>query len=131
MAAKEAGLSPTPETATERPKLARSVQTEGVAKPRVFIQDANDSWSFTASRHFGQGSTHPQTVEVIKTFAANCPGLIVTDKAEKADFTVRFERESNKGIIRRDNKFAAFNRDGDLVFADSTRSLGNAVRAFC
>jgi hypothetical protein len=43
---------------------------------------------------------------------------------------VEFERESSK-LARRHNKFAAFNRAGDLVYADSTRALGNAVRGFC
>jgi hypothetical protein len=132
MAAKEAGLSvQASEKIEPRTKLAAAIPAERASKPRVFVEDANDSWSYTASRHFGQGSTHPQTVEIIKTFAESCPGVIVTDKLDRADFRVRFERESNKGLIRRDNKFAAFTRDGDLVFADSTRSLGNAVRAFC
>jgi hypothetical protein len=46
------------------------------SKPRVFVQEANDSWSFTASRHFGLGSTHPQTVEVMKTFSESCPDVL-------------------------------------------------------
>jgi hypothetical protein len=99
-------------------------------KPRVFIQNSNDSWSFTASRHFAQGSTHPQTVEVIKTFSESCTDVVVTNDPAKADYRIEFERESNK-LARRHNKFAAFNRSGDLVYADSTRVLGNAVRGFC
>jgi len=99
-------------------------------KARVFVQEANDSWSFTPSRHFGLGSTHPQTVEVMKTFSESCPDVIVTNDPQKADYRVEFERESGK-LARRHNKFAAFNRSGDLVYADSTRALGNAVRGFC
>jgi hypothetical protein len=91
----------------------------------VFVQAANDSWSFTASMHFGLGSTHPQTVEVMKTFSESCPDVIVTNDPQKADYRVEFERESGK-LARRHN-----NRSGDLVYADSTRALGNAVRGFC
>lgn len=48
-----------------RSMLAAAVGVE--KKPRVYVAQANDSWSFTADRHFAQGGTHPQTVEVMKT----------------------------------------------------------------
>lgn len=127
MAARESGSS----TTTAAPaKAAAALATPPSGKLRVFVEDSNDSWSFSASRHFGQGSTHPQTVEVMKTFGESCPNLIVTDRPDKADYVVRFERESMKGL-RKHNKFAAFNKDGDMVYSASTRALGNAVRGFC
>jgi hypothetical protein len=43
---------------------------------------------------------------------------------------VRFEREAHK-FIRKDNKLAVFNASGELIYATSTRALGNAVRGFC
>jgi hypothetical protein len=111
-----------------RQKLTSSVVTSD--RPRVFVSQSNDSWSYTAGRHWGQGSTHPQTVEVIKTFGESCPNVVITNDQSKADYTVSFERESNK-LVRRHNKFAAFDRNGDMVFSKSTRELGNAVRGFC
>jgi hypothetical protein len=96
-------------------------------KMRVFIDLSNDSWSLTGK---GQGSTHPQTVEVMKTFGQSCPNLLVTNDPNKADYKVTFERESHK-TMRRHNKFAAFDRNGDMVYSSSTRELGNAVRGFC
>jgi hypothetical protein len=67
---------------------------------------------------------------MMKTFGQSCPNLMVTNDPEKADYKVIFERESHKWI-RKDNKFAAFNRSGDMVYSSSTRELGNAVRGFC
>jgi hypothetical protein len=131
MAARQNGSVVAPMVHEARQRLTgSSLSLEPTGKPRVFVQDSNDSWSFTSSRHFGQGSTHPQTVEVIKTFSESCPGVTVTNDPQKADYKVEFERESSK-LARRHNKFAAFNRAGDLVYADSTRALDNAVRGFC
>lgn len=113
-----------------RKRLGSLDNSHDVDKPRVFIKESNDSWSFTGNRHFAQGGTHPQTVEVMKTFGESCPNLTVTNDQNKADYTVSFERESNKGL-RKHNKFAAFNRAGDMVYSASTRNLGNAVRGFC
>jgi hypothetical protein len=116
------------EAAGTRPTLASAVGAN--SRPRVYVGQANDSWSFTAGRHFAQGSTHPQTVEVMKTFGASCSKVVVTSNPDKADYKVLFERESNKGL-RKHNKFAAFNYDGDMVYSTSTRNLGNSVRGFC
>lgn len=66
----------------------------------------------------------------MKTLGHSCPNVVVTLNPEKADFKIFLERESNK-LIRRDNKFAVFNKDGDMVFSASTRVLGNGVRNFC
>jgi hypothetical protein len=118
----------TQEVIGARPRLASVVGAE--IKPRVFVGQANDSWSFTATRQFAQGGTHPQTVEVMKTFGASCPKLVVTSNPDRADYKVLFERESNKGL-RKHNKFAAFDHNGDMVYSTSTRNLGNSVRGFC
>ncbi len=129
MGAREGGI--VANIAPARSKLASGAPTVSMAsKPRVFVAQANDSWSFTAGRHFGQGSTHPQTVEVMKTFGESCPNVIITSNSDNADYQVLFERESNKAV-RKHNKFAAFNRNGDMVYSASTRNLGNSVRGFC
>ena len=67
----------------------------------------------------------------MKTFSKQCPQIIVTIREEKADFIVLLEHEGGKGVIRKDNKVAVFNQEGDLLFANSTRSLGNSVKNAC
>jgi len=127
MAARENGTSLAIQPVAERKRLGVAPSIPASGKFRVFIEESNDSWSGNGK---GQASTHPQTVEVMKTFFQSCPALIVTKDRDKADYTVSFERESHK-TIRRHNKFAAFNRSGDMVYSSSTRELGNAVRGFC
>ncbi|MBZ5592604.1 MAG: hypothetical protein LAP39_10245 [Acidobacteriia bacterium] len=89
---------------------------------RVFVESSPNSWSLSLS--------HPQTVEIMKTFGQSCPNLVVTDRKADAMFTVALERESGK-LLRRDNKMVVFDRTGDVVYVASTRLLGNAVRDFC
>jgi hypothetical protein len=106
--------------------------------PRVFITDSK-SWEISGggggtSEGFG-GGTHggarPQTAEVIKTFGERCPNVTINNKVEKADYVVLLDHEGGKGIVRRDNKVAVFNSDGDSIVSHSTRSLGNAVQDAC
>ncbi len=67
----------------------------------------------------------------MKTFAERCPQVTVTINREKADYIVILEHEGGKDLILRDNKFAIFNKDGDMIESGSTRSLGNAVKDAC
>ena len=107
-------------------------------KIRVFI---SDSKSWEVSGGFGgteggfgggtRGGARPQTAEIIKTFGGRCPQVAVTIRQAKADYVVLLDHEGGKGAVRRDNKVAVFNRDGDSIFSDSTRSLGNAVKGAC
>jgi hypothetical protein len=107
-------------------------------KPRVFISDSQ-SWQtsggFGGSRDgFGganSGGARPQTAEIIKTFNEKCPSCIVTANKDKADYAVILEHEGGKDPFSRDNKFALFNKNGDVIKSGSTRSLGNAVKEAC
>jgi hypothetical protein len=73
----------------------------------------------------------PQTTEIMKTFNQRCPEVGVTNDVAKADFVVTLDHEGGKGYLHRRNKIAVFNRDGDDIFTDSTRELGNAVKDAC
>lgn len=107
-------------------------------KPRIYISDSN-SWEMGGG--FGTvdgtggggagGGARPQTVEIIKTFSQRCPGVIITNNKSKADYIVLLDHEGGKNSIQRDNKIAVFRKDGDMVFTNSTRSLGNAVKDAC
>jgi hypothetical protein len=109
---------------------------------RVYIGDSQ-SWEirggFSAGGNrrswggsgFQAGGARPQTAEIIKTFNQRCPEVTVTSNVDKADFAVLLDHEGGKGYASRRNKIAVFNRGGDAVFSDSTRSLGNSVKDAC
>ena len=103
-------------------------------KVRVFIADS-ESWAiggaFGGKGGAAKGGARPQTVEIMKTFRDNCTIAIVTIREDRADFLVFLEHEGGKGFARKDNKVAVFNKDGDLIYANSTRSLGNSVKDAC
>ena len=121
------------------------VVTYAQEKPRVFIPESQ-SWSSTeggaglavlpggmilAGNRTGRGGARPQTAEITKTFNERCPRVVVTMNKEKADYVLILEHEGGKSSLRRDNKFALFDKDGDTIRSGSTRSLGNAVKAAC
>ena len=107
-------------------------------KIRIYINDSQ-SWEVSgriggSSEIFGgktNGGARPQTAEIIKTFNERCPAFTVTNKEENADYTVVLQHEGGKKAIRRDNKFAVYNKDGDAIASGSTRTLGNAVKDAC
>lgn len=107
-------------------------------KPRVFITDSK-SWEMSgggggSSEGFGgasSGGARPQTAEIIKTFGERCPDVVINNKQEKADYVVLLDHEGGKGWLRKDNKVAVFNRDGDSIVSHSTVSLGGSVDDAC
>ncbi|MGA8030442.1 MAG: hypothetical protein WB992_25145 [Bryobacteraceae bacterium] len=115
--------------------LASSSQAQ---KIRVYVSDSN-SWessgAFGVSNGSGgghfSGGARPQTVEVIKTFGKRCPAVIVTMDKTKADFIVLFDREGGKSPTMRRDKIAVFKKDGDVLYSESVRSVGNAVKDSC
>jgi hypothetical protein len=111
---------------------------EEKSKPRVFVTDS-ESWEVSGG--FGStrdaatgrviGGAKPQTGEIIKTIGQKCPGVIVTMKAENANYVLLLEHAGGETIFARDNKYAIFNKDGDSIKSGSTRSLGAAVKESC
>jgi hypothetical protein len=73
----------------------------------------------------------PATSEIIKTLNERCPEITVTNRLDKADFVLTLDHEGGKGLARRRNKIAVFNKDGDDILSRSTRSLGNSVKDAC
>ena len=119
------------------PSAAQTATASG-QKARVFISDSQ-SWemSGTAGGSSGafaahsSGGARPQTAEIIKTFGERCPNVIINNKPDKSDYVVLLDHEGGKGLVKRDNKMAVFNKDGDSIVSHSTRSLGNAVKGAC
>lgn len=118
--------------------LTMAVAVLAQDKPRVFITDSH-SWEIAGG--FGatgeaasgaiRGGARPQTAEIMHTFGQRCPEVIITNMKEKADYAVVLDHEGGKGLVRRDNKIVVFDRNGDMMFSRSTRSLGNAVKDAC
>lgn len=107
-------------------------------KVRIFITDST-SWTVTgglgasldtAGAAFS-GGARPQTAEIMKTFSERCPANTVTIKRDNADYIVVLDHEGGKELVQRDNKIAVFDRNGDLIYSGSTRTLGNAVKDAC
>lgn len=107
-------------------------------KPRVYVTDST-SWEisggFGASGNTAAGGiaggARPQTAEIIKTFGERCSEVLVNNKKEMADYIVILDHEGGKGLARKRNKIAVFNKGGDSIFSDSTRSVGNSVKDAC
>jgi hypothetical protein len=116
--------------------ISSSAQTSG--KARVFISNSQ-SWEMSGNAGGANGTfaahsaggARPQTAEIVKTFGERCPDVIVNNKSDKADYVVLLDHEGGKGLAKRDNKMAVFNKDGDSIVSHSTRSLGNAVKDAC
>jgi hypothetical protein len=121
---------------------AASPATINDGKTRVFVTDSQ-SWETRGGSSAGgnkngwgasswmAGGARPQTAEIIKTLNQRCPELTVTNNLSKADFVMTLDHEGGKGLLAHRNKVAVFNRDGDDIFSDSTRELGNSVKDAC
>ena len=107
-------------------------------KPRVFITDST-SWEVSGAAGGSggafastmSGGARPQTAEIVKTFGERCQQVLVNNKMEKADYIVVLDHEGGKGYLRKRNKMAVSNKEGDAIVSRSTRSLGNSVQDAC
>jgi hypothetical protein len=115
-----------------------SAGTAQDGRVRVFITDSN-SWETSgafgagadAAAGVASGGARPQTAEIMKTFRERCPSVQVNLKKENADYVVLLDHEGGKEMVRRDNKVAIFDKNGDMIYSGSTRTLGNAVKDAC
>ena len=119
-----------------------AIATFGAAaeKPRVFVTESqavqasgNASVGDVKGALALTGGTSPENVEVMKAFSRQCPQVTVTASREKADFIVRLDHEATNPTTPfvRANKVAVFDKDQDLVYSNSTRLLGGAVKGAC
>lgn len=115
-----------------------SAETKNGGRARVFVTES-DSWSIggelgipdLSDRGSISGGAKPQTAEIVKTVNERCPEVVVTRNEEKADYVLVLDHEGGKVFVRKDNKFALYNADGDAIASGSTRKLGNAVKDAC
>ncbi|MFI5072278.1 MAG: hypothetical protein ACHP8A_15435 [Terriglobales bacterium] len=127
----------TPQTA-QLPSPATTQGPTNDGKVRIYVSDSQ-SWQMSggwgaangAGGGHESGGARPQTAEIIKTFNQRCPEYTITNNRERANYAVILDHEGGKGALARRNKIALFNRDGDAIFSDSTRALGNSVKDAC
>ena len=122
--------------------IATTASEPSDGKVRVFVTDSQ-SWETRGSGGGGgnkngwaagssfSGGARSQTAEIIKTLNQRCPETTVTNNLGKANFVIALDHEGGKGLLAHRNKIAVFNQDGDDIFSDSTRELGNAVKDAC
>ncbi len=101
-------------------------------KVRIFVTESGAMMVSGHSMSF-TGPTSSENIEVMKAFQKHCPSVAVTSDREKADYIVRLDREGPSPVTPfvRGNKVAVFNKDADLVFAQSNRTLAPAVKGAC
>jgi hypothetical protein len=122
--------------ATQAAPMPQTPPNDG--KTRIYVSDSQ-SWEMSGAWGASNGSAgghesggaRPQTAEIIKTFNQRCPEYTITNNKERANYAVILDHEGGKGALHRRNKTAVFNRDGDVIFSDSTRELGNSVKDAC
>ena len=120
--------------------LALSFTAAAADKPRIFLTEsgaAQLSGGTTIGDTKGtlsfSGGTSPQSVEAMKHFTRSCPDVVITANREKANYIVRLDSEfiNPTTPFVRANKVAVFNTNEDLVYSNSTRMLGSAVKDAC
>jgi hypothetical protein len=124
--------------AASQPAPATTQGPPSDGKIRIYVSDSQ-SWQMSggwgaangAGGGHESGGARPQTAEIIKTFNQRCPEYTVTNNKERANYAVILDHEGGKGLLAHRNKIAVFNRDGDAIFSDSTRELGNSVKDAC
>jgi hypothetical protein len=118
--------------------VAAHAEPKKETRPRVFVVES-ESWSMGDELNvldwadIGSvvGGAKPQTAEIVKTLQERCPKVVVTRKEDRADYVLVLEHEGGKDIVRKDNKYALFDAEGDAIASGSTRLLGNAVKEAC
>jgi hypothetical protein len=120
--------------------LAISVLGGPAQKPRIYVTESGTpqaSGDATAGDAKGSlaftGGTSPQNIEVMKTFSQHCPGVIVTADRDKAEYVVRLDHEgiNPSTPFVHGNNVAVFDKNQDLIYSNSTRTLSSAVKGAC
>jgi len=99
--------------------------------PKVFVTGGN-SWQVTGSAGDAQvsgvgGST---VAEGIKLFREKCSAVELNMLRDRADYIVAVS-DDGSGAGRKGRRAIVFRPDGQLIFANSARSLSNAVKDAC
>jgi hypothetical protein len=119
--------------------LTAVAQAQGQA--RVYNNESQ-SWEMTGGiggnrDHFSENvsGARPRTAKINKTFNktfnVQCPTFTITNKEDEADYQIMLHHKSWQGLIRRDNKYSVYNKDGDVIASGATRTISKAVKNAC
>ena len=111
---------------TQKPRVFVTETTAPQGSGEAAVGDAKGALAFT-------GGTSPQNVEAMKAFVRYCPAVVVTANREKADYVVQLDHEAINPTTPfvHGNKIAVFDKNEDLMYSNSTRTLSSAVKGAC
>ncbi len=103
----------------EVPQLKRERPDEGQGPvlPAIYVEEVSSSGGIVASSD--------TALEAIKTLQEK--GVRVVTIKDKADYVLQITRQLGKKSWRKDTKVVLSNREGEVVFTHSTRSVGGAM----
>ena len=109
-------------------------------KPRVFVTESGApelsgtaTLGETKGRLAWAGGTSSYNSKVIHAFSQNCAATVVTSDRAKAQYVIRLDHEeiNPTSVFVPPNKVAVFNRNQDLIYSGTTRTLRSAVKGAC
>jgi hypothetical protein len=99
------------------PVTTPDVRAQKLVKPAVYVEEVSSGGGVMASSD--------TALEAIKTLQQK--GIRVVTIKEKADFVLQIVRQLGKKSWKKDTKVVLANREGEVVFTNSTRSVGGGV----
>jgi hypothetical protein len=88
-----------------------------LVNPAIFVEEVSTTGSIVASSD--------TALEAIKTLSEK--HIRVVTIKDKADFVLQVTRQLGKKSWKKDTKFVLSNRDGEVVLAKSTRTVGGGM----
>lgn len=105
----------------ERASEIANQETDGARNhsglPAIYVEEVSSSGGIVASSD--------SALEAIKTLQHKHMHIVTIKK--KADYVLEITRQRGKHAWRKDTKIALSDRDGDVVMATSTRTVGGAM----
>lgn len=111
------GTSPTPRVRMQNGDTGGHVSTRPTVLPALYVEEVSSEGSVMASSD--------TTLEAIKTLQRK--GMRLVTVKDKADYVLQITRQLGKHSWRKDTKIVLSNKDGEVKFTNSTRSVGGAM----
>jgi hypothetical protein len=106
-----------PAPATDTPRAPTSERDQKTADPAIYVEEVSSQGGVVASSD--------TALEAIKTLQEN--HIRVVTIKERADYILQVTRQLGKKSWKKDTKVVLSNKNGDVVLAKSTRTVGGAV----
>lgn len=143
--------APITPVAADASVVAPAVPAGTQDKPRVFVtdeplQEDNSIVRGNVSTGHVENGPNARVVEIQADLIKVCPKVMVTNRADTADYTVLFRRDNSKrssmfafgglaglalSAASKVNGASLFAANGDLITATQQRTVENAIRELC